>query len=59
MGIQGKFNSRLCILFEGLFPKSMHMKYIILATQKYCIFCVAGKLQYISDDTFIIVQFRL
>jgi len=59
MGIQGKFHSRLCILFEGLFPKSMHLKYIILATQKYCIFCVAGNSQYISDDTFIIVQFRL
>jgi len=46
MGIQEKFHSRFCILFEGLFPKSVHLKYSIFATQKYCIFCVAGKSQY-------------
>jgi hypothetical protein len=48
MGIQTKFQAPSCKLFEGVFPKNVHWKYIILATQKYCIFFVAGKSQYMN-----------
>jgi len=63
MSGDGRSNENLYLMmhtfFKANFKKAFTSDSESIATQKYGIFCVAGKSQYISDDTFIIVQFSL